>query len=314
MKIKKYQQEDKALWNEFVLIHSDLFFFQRDFMEYHQDRFDDHSLMIYGKDHDLIAVLPATAKNSTLNCHGGLTFGFLVGPAQRYSVYNEIWQAIKAYGLENNLTELIYKKPPQFLSRSQDESDVYELLRRGAKTFRSDLTSYIDYSNYTYSKGRKSSVTKSFKQGLTFQYDSTKFQEFHQVLSEVLQQQHQIIPVHSLDEIKLLKSRFPHNVILCTAEKNNQVVAASLLFVFGKVVHTQYLSVTEDGKNLCAMDFLLHSVIEHFKSQGLGLSFGISTEEGGNIINNGLILQKESYGARNHLVYCYKIDWKYSHD
>ena len=55
------------------------FLFYRDYMEYHSDRFKDHSLMIY-RDDKLIGVLPASEKGDTVTSHGGLTFGGLIHP------------------------------------------------------------------------------------------------------------------------------------------------------------------------------------------------------------------------------------------
>jgi Acetyltransferase (GNAT) domain len=310
--VKKYQREDRTVWDEFVKAKTSLFFFQRDFMDYHQDRFEDYSLLIYNNK-DLVAVLPASLKESVLSCHGGLTFGYLIGASERYSVYADIWQVVKKHCIENNIRELIYKKPPAFLSRNGD-GDVYELLRLGAVAVKTDLTSYVDYTDYAYSKGRKSSVAKSLKQNLVLQFDSSKFAEFYDILSEVLKRNHQTKPVHTLADLKLLNSLFPQNVVLCVVVHENNIVAGAMLFIFDNVVHTQYLSVTESGKSLCAMDFLLHSVIEKTNQNLSGLSFGISTEDGGKIINTGLILQKESYGAKNYLVNTYKIDWLSSND
>ena len=63
MKIVKYTAEDKNNWNEFVRNSKNgHFFFQRDYMEYHSDRFDDFSLMFYDETYKLIAILPPNIK------------------------------------------------------------------------------------------------------------------------------------------------------------------------------------------------------------------------------------------------------------
>ncbi len=46
-------------------------------MEYHQDRFDDNSLLIY-KNEKLIAVFSANKKGSMLYSHQGLSYGGLM--------------------------------------------------------------------------------------------------------------------------------------------------------------------------------------------------------------------------------------------
>lgn len=46
--IMKYSPENKNEWNEFLhQAKNNLFMFDRNYMEYHSDRFTDHSLMFY---------------------------------------------------------------------------------------------------------------------------------------------------------------------------------------------------------------------------------------------------------------------------
>ena len=48
MQIKKYCDEDKKVWNEFLKNSKNgIFMFNRDFMEYHKDRFTDNSLLFF---------------------------------------------------------------------------------------------------------------------------------------------------------------------------------------------------------------------------------------------------------------------------
>ena len=53
------------------------FLFDRQYMDYHADRFADHSLMFY-RDEALCALLPANELDATLYSHQGLTYGGLV--------------------------------------------------------------------------------------------------------------------------------------------------------------------------------------------------------------------------------------------
>ena len=81
-KVKTYKSSDKNTWNNFVLeSNQDTFLFQRDFMDYHSDRFIDYSLMVYKND-KVIALLPANRVDDTLYSHQGLTYGGLI-----YAVY-----------------------------------------------------------------------------------------------------------------------------------------------------------------------------------------------------------------------------------
>lgn len=48
--IERYTADQKAIWNQFVLNSKNgTFLFDRNYMDYHSDRFEDYSLMIYRK-------------------------------------------------------------------------------------------------------------------------------------------------------------------------------------------------------------------------------------------------------------------------
>src|SRR5690606_41235897 len=58
-------------WNEFIsAAKNSVFLFNRNYMDYHQDRFNDHSLLI-SKSGKLVAVLPAHEKEKEIFSHAG---------------------------------------------------------------------------------------------------------------------------------------------------------------------------------------------------------------------------------------------------
>ena len=76
--VKRYQESDYAHWNAFISeAKNATFLFHRDFMDYHKDRFEDYSLMVY-KNEKLVAVLPANRVENVVYSHQGLTYGGLV--------------------------------------------------------------------------------------------------------------------------------------------------------------------------------------------------------------------------------------------
>ena len=76
--VRKYEVTDFELWNTFISnAKNATFLFHRDFMEYHKDRFDDFSLLIF-ENEKLISVLPANKVENKLYSHQGLTYGGFV--------------------------------------------------------------------------------------------------------------------------------------------------------------------------------------------------------------------------------------------
>ena len=76
--VRRYSSEYFELWNAFISIAKNAtFLFHRDFMEYHSDRFQDFSLLVF-EGEKLMSVLPANRVGDTVFSHQGLTYGGLV--------------------------------------------------------------------------------------------------------------------------------------------------------------------------------------------------------------------------------------------
>ena len=113
-----------------------------------------------------------------------------------------------------------------------------------------------------------------------------------------------MVPVHSLSEIEMLKARFPHNIRLFTAQLGGKVLGGTVVYEYGNVAHTQYISASLEGKKLHALDLLFDKLIHEVYQDKAWFDFGKSTEQQGTILNESLIYQKESFGGR---AVCY--DW-----
>ena len=64
IQIRDYSDNLRPRWDEFVrLSKNGTFLHKRAYMEYHADRFEDHSLLFY-KEEELLAILPATSSTA----------------------------------------------------------------------------------------------------------------------------------------------------------------------------------------------------------------------------------------------------------
>ena len=76
--IRIYRESLKNEWNEHIARSKNgTFLTDRNYMDYHSDRFKDFSLMFYSKD-KLSAVLPGNIKDNVYYSHQGLTYGGLI--------------------------------------------------------------------------------------------------------------------------------------------------------------------------------------------------------------------------------------------
>ena len=128
---------------------------------------------------------------------------------------------------------------------------------------------------------------------------SDDLRAFWRVLDLNLGNKYGVKPVHTVEEMELLKSRFPDNIILYVAEKDGEVLGGTVLYVTGQVVHAQYISASPEGKRLRVID-AIYDVILNNDYAGFRhyFDFGKSTEDCGAILNENLIYQKEGFGGR----------------
>ena len=158
-------------------------------------------------------------------------------------------------------------------------------------------------------QSRKSGCVKAQKAGLTIDLGNMEgdLEAFWNILAGILQVKHKKNPVHTVAELQLLHSRFPDKIRLHVVRNGHEVVAGALIYDMGSVVHTQYLASSEFGKNNGALDMLLYYLISTEYADRTYFDFGVSTENGGSFLNEGLIFQKEGFGARSVVYDTYEL-------
>lgn len=304
IKILPYNSSSKDAWNDFNKNSKNgLFMFDRGYMDYHSNRFEDHSLMFYD-DEKLIALLPCNLSQNILYSHQGLTFGgFIVDENMKQGKMLECFEVLKEYMQENYFKKFIYKGIPYIYHKIPAQEDLYALFRNDANLFRVDCSTTIDLQNILkMSDLRKRCIKKAQKNKVEITL-SEDFEAFAMLLNSVLQKQHGVNAVHSAEELKLLYSRFPQNIKLFVAKIDSEIIAATLLFIYENLVHTQYLAANEKAREIGALDLLIKTLMDEFAKNKKYFDFGISNEENGRILNKGLIAQKESFGGRS-VVHC----------
>ena len=76
--IKRYSPEQQEAWDRYVASSKNAtFLFYRRYMDYHAERFHDHSLMFFVGNR-LHSILPAHEEGTTFCSHLGLTYGGLL--------------------------------------------------------------------------------------------------------------------------------------------------------------------------------------------------------------------------------------------
>ena len=116
MKAVAYEEGYAATWDQFVReSRNGTFLFQRPFMEYHKDRFEDASLLFLDEKGGVRGLLPANVRSDKglVQSHGGLTYGGLVlGADTQATEVGEMMRLLTAHFLEKGCRALQYKPTP----------------------------------------------------------------------------------------------------------------------------------------------------------------------------------------------------------
>lgn len=306
MEIRRYRREDKELWNSFVSkARNATFLFDRNYMDYHADRFDDNSFMFYHKG-KLKAVLPANVSGDTLYSHQGLTYGgLLLDKKATVEDVLECFDSLNSWLRENGISKVVYKALPWIYQQYPSQEDLYALTWKcKAQLISRDIASTIVVDNkLKFAESRKSGIRKALSLNIEVG-ESNDVDGFWHVLEDNLGNRYNAKPVHTASEMKLLMLRFPNNIKLYVAKMNGEIVGGTLIYVTSQVVHTQYISASVEGKKHGALDLLFDYIINKVYANCRYFDFGKSTEQGGAYLNEPLIFQKEGFGGRG---VCY--DW-----
>lgn len=303
-----YVPERQAEWNAFVSNSKNgTFLFDRRYMNYHSDRFADSSLMVY-RDGKLFALLPANREGDTVCSHGGLTYGgLLTGTDATAAAVLDVFVAVNVWLHDAGVKRVIYKAIPWIYHRVPAEEDLYALFRVcNARLVSREISSTIILPHrLKWHRDRRYGINRCRNNGVMVE-QSDDFEAFWPVLDGNLMHSHGVRPVHTLDEMRLLKSRFPSNILLYVARREGQVLGGTVLYLTPQVVHAQYISASPEGKALRVIDAIYNKILNEDFADGLYFDFGKSTENGGRLLNESLIYQKEGFGGRGVCYDCYE--------
>lgn len=308
--VEQYKPENKEVWDRFVAEGKNTsFLFFRDYMGYHADRFQDASLLLY-RGQRPVGVLPANLKNGSLVVsHEGLTYGGLVlrrDCGLRDAL--EIFQACLEFLEYLSIDQLLYKRIPRFYDILPDDEIDYALFLLDAQLYRRDCALVVPLPRYLkFRKGRRSEIVKARKSGVSILEDSSLMGFWENVLVPRLEHRYGVSPVHTVEEISLLRAKFPTNIHQYSAYHENRIVAGATIYETEWVAHAQYIGVTAEGQELGALDYLFSWLLDLQYIDKKYFDFGISNEQGGRRINYGLLAWKESFGARSSAHDFYRI-------
>ncbi|WP_157686740.1 hypothetical protein [Nonlabens sp. Hel1_33_55] len=296
MNITRYTSVYKNQWDDFIRKSaSGCFLHERDFMEYHADRFVDHSLMIWNED-ELVACFPAHISNKVLKSHRGLTYASLLVDREE-SQFDQILAELIHYVRQQQFDSLELKLPPPFYNANFDWE--WSILKNsGFKTSLESVDLVVDFT-HDWQPSRKKTI--GYRNGKFEKLKLVKYLSLKDFWSDLLEPQlmsrHQAKPTHNIEEIQLLQDYFNSKILQYGVVYNRELVAGITLFDFDHILKIQYAAGNKKGFELNAMDFLYLEIIKEAKEQGRKyVDLGTVNHPDGSL-NEGLLRFKKQLGA-----------------
>ncbi|MDI6401679.1 GNAT family N-acetyltransferase [Balneolaceae bacterium ANBcel3] len=303
MIVEKFDHSNEKVWDRFINeSKNSTFLFNRSYMDYHSDRFRDYSTMILDEKSNLIACFPANQKNDKeIISHEGLTYGgIIVKHDLKLSVFIDVYREILKYYSKQGFETLTVKAFPRIYNRIPADEFEYCAFLSEAILTRRDAAIVVDLQNrIKYSGNYRREAKKAKKNGFII-YESDNLSHFWQeVLKPNLRKRFDVEPVHTMDEIILLKTRYPDKIRLFVAESpQGTIVSGTVLFVTSNVVHCQYIGSDNEGRNSGALNYLFIDLLDNHFQDKRYFDFGIVNENQGRDINFGMLAWKERMGGR----------------
>ena len=210
----------------------------------------------------LLAVLPAHLSGDKLCSHNGLTYGGLLMNRRLTVVQTlHLFRELNGYLRAESIRHVSYKCIPWIYHRLSAEEDLYALYHecRARIVTRDFATNIFLSGGMRWDRIRRRGVIRAQKAGVSIEC-SDDYSAFWKILTQNLLSKYSVSPVHTLQEIELLHSRFPENIRLYQAVRDGEVLGGVVLYVSFQVVHAQYSSATPEGKKMGVIDLLYNRI------------------------------------------------------
>jgi hypothetical protein len=298
LNIIKYHPHNAVAWDHFIATSiNGTFLLYRNFMDYHKDRFNDHSLMIY-EGGLLLCCIPAHKVGSDFISHGGLSYGGFIISLDGKNKMEQIISVVMRYLKSHAFAKAEFQQPP--VSYHIVNREIELLLQQ--QGFNANRVLHNQIVRLDKEIKVSSKKTRGYRNGNFVGLKIVRndnFKNFWQdILVPQLKARYGSKPVHTLDEIELLASRFPKNIVQYSVYLKDNLLAGITLFKKNKHIRAQYTASSPLGLQCDATTFLYIEAMQEFANDGfLILDYGSVNEKNG-AINQGLRRFKQELGCR----------------
>ena len=312
LQLVRFSEEHKEVWDEFLKqTVNGTFLHSRKFFQHNEvNATDDHSLMFYKKN-QLVALFPSIAYEKEgeriLHSHLRSTYGgILYKTCLAVADLESVLVLLTDYARKNQFSRVIIRPSFSIYHCTLAAELDYLLWKNGFQIISRELELAIDLSfdlEEILDDSTRRSIRKAAKCGVVVE-ETENYASYWEVLERNLQSRYGKKPVHSLEQINLLRNLVgTKNVRLFCAMVSGKIVGGILTFAANdRVLHAQYIASDLEFQDYRPLNAVIHFVSAKAKSEKFKyFNLGMVSEPGGLDFNYGLSRFKEGFGARGVL-------------
>lgn len=314
-KIEDTSDREKKSIDDFILDKNTNgeFINSLNYLAYHQEgRFADNSIVVVDEGSGVIRGVFVAAENpsnsKSIISHPGTTFaGIIINRKLSIKNAEEIVNMMLSY-YEKRYDSIIVKVRPEFFSVQPFGMIPYFLMERGYQYSMSGLSNVIDISQIEnedalfllYDTTKRNQIRKVLREKkFVFEEKKELRKEVWIAMNDTLEQKHNVHSTHTFEEMNELMGRVPNYISTYYVDTiDGEYGAFALIYRFKNVFHTQYLDTNYKYTGQYPNLLLIHELIQIARKDGYSkFSFGVSTENDGKFLNDGLFNYKAGYGG-----------------
>jgi Acetyltransferase (GNAT) domain len=320
MQVTVYTPKHRDAWSRLIEASCNgTLFHSQDFLDYHPLGRFNWSHLIFGNPDEPFAVVPGALESdveghATYRSPAGATLGGpVLRPRLSLSQKIDLVQALVEHGRQAKWKSIVLGTVPSIYWQTPDDSLEF-VLRDTGFVSTPQLMFYVplrgagaaaDVLQLCPPSARRE-FRKALEQGMEIRPAETpeEIASFYEVLT-LNKTAHAARPVHSLDELVWLKTRFPDRIRMLCALKDGAVVAGIYrVAATPRVSYTQYIADRPDTRSLEATRFVVfHALRELIESGFEILDLGPSVQLP--VVRRGGAIFKESVGG----IGCERRQW-----
>ncbi len=301
--IKYDKNKHAAIWDSFVLeSNNGTIFHTRQFLNYHKIRkFKDCSFIFKNKD-NIEAVFSGAVVDGVLHSHPGASFGGFIYNNLSFEFGKKIVELLIEFAKKNNLRDMVVIPTPFIYYNNYNEVMEYCLYMNGFNTIEYYISSFVDLKVDLLDQmhDRKKRYIKKMQNEVEIKISSDLDSFYPILISNKLK--HKAKPTHSLEELKILKKKFPNKIILLLSYKNKKIIGGALNFITNKRTCILFYNMIDyNYQNLQVSSLQIYESLKWAKKNKLNfLDIGVSQlyKNSEIIPHESLINFKEQFGAK----------------